>query len=333
MSQSAPSAQRTVTELKVTAHMMQLDRGVFCIFHTPGGPTPDPVTGLPGVRVSRPPLLSSDALEISTFNPEGWVGGDGSAALIRVLADQAQVLVTIYQATNSQVDAPQLQVMRLADVQATAARPVAQAPGTAVAGGAAVSGARAAAAPSGPVEIAAHIQRRGDVGSQIGEWMGEPGSQSWIEGFAISPASGIEAADIEYQAVLGKGWLSPWSEGGQYCGSRGMALPILGLRVRLKGQAAERFECELNATFTDGTRVGPLDGTETAEAPSLAPLEAFRIDIRPAGAIPQAPSPDHEEEGELETVAADGPQAARGRSPSRPQPRTPLAKPVHKGRR
>ncbi len=118
--------------------------------------------------------------------------------------------------------------------------------------------------------------------------MGEPGSQSWIEGFAIAPNRLVELQDIEYQAVLGKGWLSPWSEGGQYCGSRGMALPILGLRVRLKGRAATTHTLRVSASFTDGSRVGPLADTETAEAESLAPLEAFRIEILPqdSAAVP-----------------------------------------------
>ena len=74
----------------------------------------------------------------------------------------------------------------------------------------------------------AHVQGQGDVGGQLGAWIGERGSKRWIEGFAIAPAGGIPADDIEYQAVLGRGWLSPWVEGGQFCGSRGMALPILG---------------------------------------------------------------------------------------------------------
>ena len=59
------------------------------------------------------------------------------------------------------------------------------------------------------------------------------------KGFAIAPVADGPAEDIEYQAVLGRGWLSPWVEGGQFCGSRGMALPMLGLRVRLRGAGAE----------------------------------------------------------------------------------------------
>ena len=116
----------------------------------------------------------------------------------------------------------------------------------------------------------AHIQRMGDVGCKLGEWLGVKGSRQWVEGFGMAPANGIALEDIEYQAVLGRNWLSPWVEGGKFCGSRGMALPLLGLKVRLKGAAAKAFECSYSATFVDGSAVGPVNGGETCEAESLA---------------------------------------------------------------
>ena len=36
-----------------------------------------------------------------------------------------------------------------------------------------------------------------------------------------------------------------------------MSLPILGLRVRLRGEAAEHFDCVLEASFVDGTKLPP----------------------------------------------------------------------------
>ena len=133
----------------------------------------------------------------------------------------------------------------------------------------------------------AHIQGRGDVGCMLGDWMGEQGSRSWIEGFAVAPTQEVLPADIEYQAVLGRGWLSPWAEGGQFCGSRGMALPVLGLRVRLRGAAAQTHECSYSATFVDGTAIGPVPAGEACEAESLAPLESFQIVIHKRGAAPK----------------------------------------------
>ncbi len=329
--------QRVITELKVSGHLMTLDNGVFCLFYAPGSTPPSSATGLPGVRLSLPPELPAQgarqatapgALSISTFREDGWLGGQDSAALIRVTRGPAQVLVTVYQDTDGLHEAPRLQVMRLSGgpdavpAQAEAAPqtaphsaagrdaagaerprngpgPVAQGeagqamPGigsrgpaeAARAGGVVPAPAPASGVTPAEAEVAAHVQGRGDVLTRLDEWMGERGSQRWIEGFAIAPRQPVTRDDIEYQAVLGRGWLSPWSDGGHYCGSRGMALPILGLRVRLRGAAAERFDCRVSATFVDGTAIGPTDTGEACEAESLAPLEAFHIEIAPKPAL------------------------------------------------
>src|SRR6185437_13616408 len=104
-------------------------------------------------------------------------------------------------------------------------------------------------------DVVAHVQRTGDVPSPIGDWVGTRGSRLWIEGFSLTPRDGIKPTDVEYQAVLGRGWLSPWIEGGKFCGSRGMALPLLGLKIRLKGAAAKTHECSYTASFVDGSEV------------------------------------------------------------------------------
>ena len=326
MSQTNPTPNRNmVTELKVSAHLMLLDPGLFCVFHSPGGTPPDPRTGLPGVRITRPPATAAESLSISTFNPDGWLGGEGNAALVRVSGAPSEVLVTIYQTVNSAAEAPKLQVLRLSDAPQAAMRAPALA---------APPAATPPTAPPGKPEVAAHVQRRGDVLTRLGDWMGVRGSQNWIEGFAIAPSRFVESADIEYQAVLGKGWLSPWAEGGTYCGSRGMALPILGLRVRLRNEASERYEVRLSATFTDGTAIGPVDGTQTAEAPSLAPLEAFLVEILPLdgadavdGAADEAAGEDTVSEPGLSARAKATRQPAHVEPPRRTAPKA-KAKPL-----
>ena len=299
------SAPKGMAELKVTAHLMSFDAGIYCIFNPPGSPAPDPATGLPGVRVSLPPgpAFHPEAVTISTFRDDGWLGGWNGAALVRVARGPAQLLVTIYQLPNHKGEAPRLQILRLAEGQPLPPQ-AARAPAPAVA--APVPAAAPVAQPAQPeetppgatggpaeaasAEMVAHVQTRGDIAAALGAWMGSKGSKHWIEGFALSPTSVIGPADIEYQAVLGRGWLSPWAEGGQFCGSRGMSLPILGLRVRLRGEAAEKFDCAVTASFVDGTEVGPLDNGEPAQAESLAPLEAFRIDITPRGGAKAKPA-------------------------------------------
>lgn len=278
--------QNRVIDLKAGAHMMVLDAGIFCIFHA-AGQAPAGPAGLPGVRISRAPGTPPGIVTVSTFEEDGWIGGSNGAALVRVMRGPAAVLVTTYQEPDSLHAAPRLQVAQLAGPVTTASAQAAvpeAAPASPI-----VEKAEAAAEPDVSKDISAHIQRRGDVTGGIGHWMGVPGSQGWIEGFSVAPENGVPASDIEYQAVLGKGWLSPWAEGGQYCGSRGMALPILGLRVRLKGESAKTLKVRLTASFTDGTRLGPVDGSEALEAESLAPLEAFLLEIVPEKETQETP--------------------------------------------
>lgn len=278
-------AQKLITELKVSGHLMTLDTGLYCIVQTPSRAL-DVGAGLPGVRISLPPgpMGRPEAVSISTFRPDGWLFGGGDAALVRILNGPAQLLVTIYQSTTAKDGAPNLQVLRLLE----------PAPATGAARAAEAAPAAAQAVPGRStrvvMEMIAHIQERGDVGAMLGDWLGERGSKKWIEGFGISPSHEITPADIEYQAVLGRGWLSPWVEGGQFCGSRGMALPILGLRLRLRGAAAETHEAFYSASFVDGSEVGPVAAGEPCEAESLAPIEAFQVVIRRRGAAAAVPA-------------------------------------------
>jgi hypothetical protein len=258
---------------------MTLDTGLFCVFQVPGSAPANNRSGLPGVRVSLPPgpVGRPEAVSISTFRDDGWMNGSDSAALIRVSEGPAQILVTVYQAPSAPPEtAPRLQVMRLGP----------GANGQAVAGAPTQAGLSVALADA---EVVAHVQRTGDVPAKLGEWTGKRGSRLWIEGFSLAPRNGVKPADIEYQAVLGRGWMSPWIEGGKFCGSRGMALPLLGLKLRLKGSAAKTHECSYSATFVDGSSIGPVAAGETCEAESLAALESFQLVIRRKGKEP-APS-------------------------------------------
>ncbi|APH58489.1 PAT1 family protein [Granulibacter bethesdensis] len=315
------TASRIMSEIQVSAHVMKLDPGLFCFVQTPSPNRPLDNSGLPAIRVSLPPGHEHrpHAISVTSFREDGWLYGPADAALVRVMQPQAQVLVTIYQQPGQQDSAPRLQVLRLADgvpfggvPSAPPLQPGFMQPGAVPPPGVmpqvgvppmpppqgvpqGIPQGMQQGAPHGPAQsfepvrtqsgaipdIIAHIRMQGDVGDQLGEWIGERGSTRWIEGFMIMPQGLIDPKDIEYQGVLGRGWLSPWMEGGQLCGSRGMALPLLGLKARLRNRAAEAFDLSYEGSFVDGTAIGPLAGGETLEATNMAPLEAFRIILRP----------------------------------------------------
>jgi Clostridial hydrophobic W len=287
------SAAGRITELRVSANLMTLETGIYCVFPAPGSRGPDAATGLPGVRITRCPGMAGrpDSVSISTFRDDGWL--DNTAALVRVTDGQAQVLVTIYQVAGQPAEnAPRLQVLRLAgDPSVASVEPPARAPTTR------------------DPDVMAHIQGAGDVPGQFGEWIGKRGSRAWIEGFGISDKGLIGPGDVEYQGVLGKGWLSPWVENGKFCGSRGMALPLLGLNVRLRGAAAKEYTARYSATFIDGSAIGPVEEGNACEAPGLAALESFLIEL-----VPKA---EHSASDRSHGAKPAAPRAAAPKSPAR----------------
>ena len=266
--QASQATTNQIKELNVSGHTMALDPGLYCVFNAPGSPAIESEGGLPGVRITTMPGRQGGAVSLAGFHADGWIGAD-SGALVQVSGSMAEVLVTVYQAPGSKLEAPKLQVVRLSGDGSAPSAPATE------------TGQHAPGKGTGTVEVVAHVYKRGDVAGRLGGWMGEPGSNRWIEGFGISPIEGVPVSDIEYQAVLGRGWLSPWSEGGQFCGSRGMSLPILGLRVRLRGDSAKSHRVVLLATFVDGTKIGPVGDGDACEAPSLSALEAFQVSIEP----------------------------------------------------
>jgi hypothetical protein len=180
------AASKPMTELKVTAHLMRLDMGTFCIVQTPGTRhDPDPA-GLPGVRIAVPPD-APPGVTIASFRADGWLSGQTDAAIVRVTEPGAQLLITVYQNIGSADPAPRLQVIRLGE-EAQAAGPRA------------VAAARAPVPlqPRSRPEMVAHQQVKGDIGAMLGEWIGDRGSKRWIEGFMIvrTPASRRPTSNI-----------------------------------------------------------------------------------------------------------------------------------------
>ncbi|GCE81013.1 hypothetical protein [Komagataeibacter oboediens] len=288
-------------DVQASAQLMRLEAGTYCIFHAavPAGAGFAPLSGM---RVTVPPGM--DAVRVSTFDADGWMGAKGGAALVRMPDGGGAVLVTTYRdPVRDGAALPGLQVVRLSG------------PSVADAAAAVPSSAQAAAGDTRAGGMIAHIQGHGDVSAALGTWMGKRGGRQWMEGFAIQPAPGLAAGDMEYQAILGADWFSPWVDGGAYCGSRGMALPLLGLRVRLKGEAARQFVCRIEASFTDGTHLGPLEDAPVM-ASTQAPLEAFRIEILPRQAATLSdPAPE-------DTAGKAGPATMPpADQPARPVPR------------
>ena len=89
---------------------------------------------------------------------------------------------------------------------------------------------------------------------------------------------------LEYQAVLGNNWNTPWFPAGEFCGSRGLALELLGFRLRLTDAVSEQYECAYWGSFVGKGIVGPVGDGEVCEAEG-APLEAIRVVVTPRAPV------------------------------------------------
>lgn len=304
--------------LEVTGQFLAFEPGLYAVEVLPGRSAETDVgLRLPCVRLE--PLPASPGAGhafVSGAAEGGWLSG-GTAAFVLVTGGRTRVMLTVYKAAEGMAP-PELRIRPLgaAEHLVAAGRPGPAIAAAASAGGASPAPAGPAAAPGtqaalavvslpnppatadpAPVPVCAadtvgtdgkarcgvvlmtHVQGVGDLFADAAGWAGRAGSGAPVEGFSVMPED-AGAGEIEYQAILGDQWNTPWIRGGGFCGSRGMALPILGFRVRLTGAAAERLECRYWGSFVGRGEVGPLsDGTACQAGQAF--LEAMRIVVLP----------------------------------------------------
>lgn len=131
--------------------------------------------------------------------------------------------------------------------------------------------------------VRAHVSLRGDLSSARGEWLCGPALPGRIEGLEVR---GVGAeCPIEYQVATGGrtgGW-SNWFPAGTYAGSRGKALPLIGLRLRLTDAAPADLALRAEALFLGGSPVLRTGREIEFTGPTpLDPLVGLRLDLAPA---------------------------------------------------
>jgi len=285
-----PQAQGSQTPgLGVASRVIHLDPGWFSLSMMPS--PGDRATGLPSVRVCLPPSPPGrrEAVTINPTRGDGWMTGAEEPILLRVAAGGAEVLVTQYWLTTDPASGPPALKLARLNPEALAQGPdtpapggIGTVPGGTVPGGTMPGGhgASGLAAPRA-AEIVAHVEGVGDVDGRLGEWIGMRGSGRAIEGFGLTSRPGFSTEDFDIRAVLGRDWLSPWLPGGNFLGSRGLALPLRGFSLRLHPAAAARLEFACLARFVDGSEVGPVGSDRIVASANLAALEAFQLVLRP----------------------------------------------------
>lgn len=266
MSETAPVV---VAEVPMSAHSIILGHGTYCVFVI-GVSQGLAQRDLPALRISSSP--GSSTVAVAALPGDGWLRHMGDAVLLRVIGQRSRVLFTSYdEARIPGAKPPQIQIQRLDDGRIREApRPP---------------------APLTNADYKVHFSQKGDMPAAFGDWVGMPGEDTWIEGVELTAPPTMEASEIEYQVVLGRGWLSPWVNAGEFCGSRGMGLPILGFRARLIGAAASQWRLRYAGRCVDGSELAPAENGMPCESPELTPLAGLNIMLEPLHrAAPDAPA-------------------------------------------
>ena len=188
-------------DMEVSYELVRRDPGLFSLSLGTGPYSGK--QGLPAARVSLPPGPGDprQTVSVSTFRGDGWLTADNEPALVRVTSGSSEVLVTLYwNSAHGAGPKPRLQWTRL-DTGIKAIPKIGM-------------DVPASGAPAGNAEIMAHIQDRGDVEGKLGEWIGQPRSGRWIEGFRVAPGHGAEDHEIQDPSSPRTHWLAPWLNGG-----------------------------------------------------------------------------------------------------------------------
>lgn len=274
---AAPQPPATVAPLKLVAsvQVMNFAPGVYTV-----DIAPQPVLiGQEGLavpcvrldRLSRGGTAPATAF-VSALSDNEFIVPGGPSAFVRVAgADTVPVLMTVYRLDNT--PSPEIRVRLFGQ---EAAMPPPHAVQANEMGEATVQ-----------ARLLVHIEGVGDRFVKMGEWAGERGSGRAIEGFSLHVATPLTAADVEFQAALGLEWDTPWFQPDEFCGSRGMALPLIGVRVRTRGEAASHTVCRAWASFVGHGERGPFVQGALCACDG-APIEALRIEFGPPDAAPKA---------------------------------------------
>lgn len=269
-----PSAEAQGTTLAASARVVTLPKGLFLVSVANGRPD---IAGearglmLPALHVGLAPGgFSHDVEFLPGPEVEGqWLIRSGHLLVVKVKSATAQLLLTSVRGTAGA--ALDVSIARL-DVATPAS-------GKAVASSAPTTSTIAdPETPTPKVQIGCHIRGRGDVTYVDTEWAGRVATGAWIEAYSILPLEGLSPDEIEYKGLTSSGFETPWLTGGAACGTRGMAVPLVGFAIRPGAKATHAFDCEYSGFFRSGVVVGPLrNGTPCRSTQAGDPLEGIRF--------------------------------------------------------
>ena len=282
--------QDAKTELTVSVEILPLKKGIYQFSVQSAQPRRVGEDGeiiLPAVHVGLGPGIPSDTLQMMTGlrNEGAWLYEQGDTIILKVAHGPAPVLLTSVRAAGA---APLDIFVERLDGKKPSPSKVPQAASAAPALPS-TPALQLAERPPRPdfggrkvlkIDVMTHIQVKGDVTFSNSYWAGAIGEKLAIEAFSVTPLEDIAASDIEYKALTASGVETPWVEGGALCGTRQQNLPLVAFAVRLKGAAAQLYDCDYRGAFRSGKIVGSVTNGAPCQSASASDfLEGIQLSL------------------------------------------------------
>jgi hypothetical protein len=281
--------------LGASVQVLPLPVGLYLFSVTAANPAVARATGqltLPAVHVGLGPGVPPEHVHfISGPSTHGaWLFAQGDLLVVRISGAGATLILTSVRAPGGEVLSIKVEHLdtrsAALDVAARTGTPLPlKAPPAAAAERsnrapiAKPGKAAAGAADTLPLQISAHVRRRGDMSFVDVPWAGRVGPGLWIESFSVRPLERFGSDDIEYKGLTSAGFETPWLCNEQMCGTKGMSVPLVGFAVRIKaGASSANYDCEYSGYFQSGQTVGPLrNGAPCRSQVANDPLEGIQV--------------------------------------------------------
>jgi hypothetical protein len=133
------------------------------------------------------------------------------------------------------------------------------------------------------LRLVGHLTGLGDVTVKADEWLGGPLSPMRIEGIAIDWPEKPSDLEIRYAVKTARPMpmSGQTSELGSFAGTRGRAMPIVGLMLELSGSAAAKYQFSVEAIFLGSAATRIISNRIVASGPTgREPLVGLRLTLR-----------------------------------------------------
>jgi len=129
-----------------------------------------------------------------------------------------------------------------------------------------------------------HVAGRGDIEVPADEWLAGPAVPARIEGIAIEWPSKPHNLDIRYSAIgpRSNAAATPLVGLGGFTGTRGRALPVLGVNIELSGSGTSNVQLVAEALFLGSPIMQAKGERVILSGPSgLEPLIGLKLTLEP----------------------------------------------------